>query len=134
MRAAAVQERDEDGHGHGGAADEDAGDGGFRRTFGGEDGEVETEHADGGEHPEARPLADGERAQPRGGAAPGERDQQQAGERVAQELAARVGVVAEQAVGGEGSSDEDAGERGEQRAARGGGVHGSDARKGGGPV
>lgn len=134
MRAAAVQEGDEDGHDHRRAADEHAGDGGLRGAFGGQDGQVETDHADGGEHCEARPLTGRERPQPGSGAAAGERDQQHAGERVAQELAAGVRVVAEQAVGGEGSSDEDTGERGEQGAARGGGVHGSDARNGGGPV
>ncbi|SEP89087.1 hypothetical protein SAMN04487983_1002102 [Streptomyces sp. yr375] len=79
-------------------------------------------------------MAGGERAQPDPGIRAGQGYEEQEGEAVAQGLAARVGVGAEDAVGGEGRSDEDAGERGEQAPARGGGVHGRDPRNDGGPV
>lgn len=128
-----VQQGHDHGHHHRRAADEDTGDRRFGRPLGGDDGQVEADHADGGEDDEAGPLTPGERAQPGRGAPSGERDEQETGEAVAQELAAGVRVVAEQAVGGEGSSDEDAGERGEEGTAHGGGVHGSDARNRRGP-
>lgn len=134
MGAAPVQQGDDDGHDHGRAADEDAGNRRFGRPLGGDHSQVEADHADGGEHHESGPLTGRERAQPGRGVTPGQRDEQEAGEGVAQELTAGVRVVAEEAVGGEGSSDEDAGERGEEGSARrGGGVHGSDARKRSGP-
>lgn len=133
MGAALVQQGDDHGHDHGCAADEDSGNRRFGRALGGDHSQVEADHADGGEYYEAGPLTGRERAQPGRGATPGQRDQQEAGEGVTQELAAGVRVVAEEAVGGEGSPDEDAGERGEQGSARGGGVHGTDARKRSGP-
>jgi hypothetical protein len=117
-----------------GAAHEDAGDGRFRRALGGEHREVEPDHADGRDQREAPPLADRQPPQ-RGGAAPADEGQQKdTGEPVAQELAPRVRIVAHDAVGGEGTSDEDTGEGGEQRAPGGGGVHDSDAMNGRGPV
>ena len=83
----------------------------------------------------SRPHWRGVEAPQRRRAAPADqRQQQQAGEAVAQELAARVRVVAQDAVGGEGGADEDTGEGGEQGPSDGGGVHGRDAMKGGGPV
>ncbi|GGX68065.1 hypothetical protein GCM10010515_39620 [Streptomyces fructofermentans] len=101
--------------------------------FGGDHREVEADHADGGEQREAHPLTPPQRAQ-RGGATAADQGQQQdAGQGVAQELAARVRVVAQHAVRREGASDEDAGEGGQQHAARGG-VHGRDAMDHGGPV
>ncbi|GED88307.1 hypothetical protein TNCT6_53920 [Streptomyces sp. 6-11-2] len=131
---ASLQYGNDDRHHHGGAAHEDPR---YRRlgaAFGGEHGQVEADHADRREQREPDPLAGCEPPQPGRCVPPGERQEQQAGQAIAQELAARVRVVAEDAVGGEGRPDEDAGERGEQGAARGGGVHGSDARRRGGPV
>lgn len=133
MGSAPVERRDDDGHHDRGAAHEDAWNGRLRGALGGDDGHVEANHADGGEQCEAAPRAGPERPQPGRGASPGEGQEQQAGESVAEELTARVRVVAKLAVGGEGRADEDTGEPCEQRSA-GGGVHGSDARKGGGPV
>ncbi len=129
-----VQQRDQDGHDHRRAAHEHARDGRFRGAFGGDDGEVEADHPHGREQREAGPLAGFERPQPGRRAPSDQREEQQRGHAVAQELSARVRVVAEKAVGGEGPADEDTGERGEQRPARGGDVHGSDVRKRGGPV
>ncbi|GAA0296313.1 hypothetical protein GCM10009540_14320 [Streptomyces turgidiscabies] len=108
--------------------------------FGGDDGQVEADHTDGREQRETDPLAGAERPQ-RGAAAPADqRQEQQTGQAVAQELAARVRVVAEDAVGGEGAADEDGGQGGEKGPARGGdvggagdGVHAGDARQCGGP-
>ncbi|GGW58244.1 hypothetical protein GCM10010350_48380 [Streptomyces galilaeus] len=133
-RAASLHERDEDRDDDGRAAHQDAGDGRFGGTLGGQDGEVEADHADGGEQGEAGPLAGGERAQAGQGTRAGEGHEQQAREAVAQGLSAGVRVVAQDAVGGEGRSDEDAGERGEEGATRGGDVHEGDVRKRGGPV
>lgn len=133
LRAAPVVERDEDGHHDRCAADEDTRDRGFRAAFGGDDGQVEADHADGRQQREAQPLAGAERAQPQAGVPSGERGEQQAGQRVAQELAAGVRVVAQDAVGGEGPADEHTGECGEGSAA-GGGFHDRDAKKRRGPV
>lgn len=133
MGPAALQEGDQDGDDDRDAAYEDPRYRGFRGVFGGDHGEVEADHADRREQREAYPLAQCQHAQ-RGRAAPSDQGQeQQEGEAVAQELAARVRIVAEDAVGGEGSSDEDGGEGGEQGPARGD-VHTSDAMKDGGPV
>jgi len=133
LRSAALLEWDEDSHDDRGAAYEDTRYRGFRGVFGGDHGEVEADHADGREQREACPLARRQRAQGCRAAPSDQREEQQAGEAVAQELAARVRVVAEDAVGGEGCSDEDGGESREQGPARGD-VHGSDATKDGGPV
>lgn len=134
MWTTTLLKRHEHGHDDRGAAHEYAGDRRFGRALGGEHREVEADHADGRDQHEAPPLADGELPQ-LGGAAPAEEGQQKdTGEAVAQELAARVRVVAKDAVGGEGTSDEHAGEGGEQCAPGGGGVHDGDAMKGGGPV
>jgi hypothetical protein len=128
-----VQKGHDHGNDHGRAADEDSGNRRFGGALGGDHGEVEADHADRREHDEAGPLTRRERAQPGRGVPPGEGDEQETGEAVAKELAAGVRVVAEEAVGGEGPADEDAGERGEKGSARGGGVHGSDVRKRRGP-
>lgn len=133
-RAAPVEERDDDGHHDRRAPDEDTRYRGFRAVFGGDDGQVEADHADGRQQPEAEPLASAERAQPQAGVPSGERGEQQAGERVAQELAAGVRVVAEDAVGGEGPADEHTGDGGEDGPAGCGGFHDRDARKRRGPV
>lgn len=133
MGATPVDEGHDNGHHDRRAADEDTGDGGLGRTFRRDDGHVEADHADGREQREAGPLPGRECPQPGRRAAPHQRHEQQAGEAVAQELAARVRVVAQDAVGGEGRADEDAGECGEERSAGGGGVHGNDARERGGP-
>ncbi|BCL32247.1 hypothetical protein GCM10017557_71060 [Streptomyces aurantiacus] len=130
MGPAALQEGNEDGHGDRGAAYEDTRYRGFRGTFRGDHGEVEADHADGRQQRETHPSARCQHAQGCRAAPSDEREEQQAGEAVTQELAARVRVVAEDAVGGEGASDKDGGERREQHPAGpacGGGVHGSDA-------
>lgn len=130
----ALLERHENRHEDRGAAHEDARDRRFGRALGGDHSEVEADHADGREQREAPPLA-GRHPPQRGGAAPADQGQQKdTGEAVAQELAARVRIVAEDAVGGEGTSDEDTGEGGEQGAPKGGGVHDRDAMKVCGPV
>lgn len=129
----AVQERHEYGHEYRGAAHEDSRDRWFRGAFGGEHGEIEADHADGRDQRQPYPLAGGQRAQGRRATTADEGQEQQTGESVAQELAARVRVFAQDAVGGEGASDEDAGQGGEQGAA-GGGVHGGDAMDPTGPV
>ncbi len=129
----AVKKRDQDRDHHRGAADEDARDRRFRGALGGEDRQVEADHPDGGEQGQPQPRTRPQPAQPPGRIPPGERHEQQAGQSVAEELAARVGVVAQHAVGGEGAADEDVGERGQEGAARGGRVHEDDARNVGGP-
>jgi hypothetical protein len=130
----ALLKRHEHGHDDRGAAHEDAGDRRLGRPLGGENREVEAEHADGRDQREESPLAGREPPQ-RGAAAPADEGQQKdTGEAVAQELAARVRVVAKDAVGGEGSSDEYTGEGGERGTPGGGGVHESDATNGRGPV
>ncbi|GAA2479216.1 hypothetical protein GCM10010276_14680 [Streptomyces longisporus] len=134
MGAAAVQERDDNGYGHGRAAHEDAGHRRFRGALGRDDGQVEADHADGGEQGEAGPLAGREPPQPRRRSRAGQGQKQQTGEAVAEELAARVRVVAEDAVRGEGPAHEHTGEGGEEGSSGGGGVHGSDARQRRGPV
>jgi hypothetical protein len=134
LRPTAFQERYGNGHDHRGAAYEDTRYRGFRGALGGEDGEVEADHADGGEEREPCPLARCQPAQGRRAASSDQGQEQQAGEAVTQELAARVRVVAQDAVGGEGAADEDAGEGGEQRPAGGGCVHACDATKVTGPV
>ncbi|GGK82971.1 hypothetical protein GCM10010094_50100 [Streptomyces flaveus] len=133
MGPTAVQEGHEHGHQHRGAAHEDSRNRRFRGAFGGEHGEVEADHADGREQREPYPLPCGQPAQGRHAATSDQGQEQQAGEAVAQELAARVRVFAQDAVGGEGASDEDAGQGGEQGAA-GGDVHGGDAMDTTGPV
>ncbi|GGX28871.1 hypothetical protein GCM10010383_69300 [Streptomyces lomondensis] len=130
---APVQQRHEHGDDHRRTAHEHAWNRRFRRALRGDDGQVEAHHADRCEQGETDPLTGREGPQPGGRAPPGHGEQQQAGQSVAQELAARVRVVAEEAVGGEGPSDEDTGERGEQGSARGG-VHAGDARQPCGPV
>jgi hypothetical protein len=134
LGSASVQEGDEDRHHHGRAADEDTGNGRFGGALRREDRQVEADHAHAREQREAGPEAGRERPQPRRGVPAGQRDEQQEGQAVAEELAAGVRVFTEDAVGGEGPSDEDTGERGEQGSPHGGGVHGHDARNYGGPV
>lgn len=134
MWPTAFLERDENRHEDRGAAHEDARDRRFGRALCGDHREVEADHPDGREQGEAPPLAGREPPQ-RGGTAPADQGQQKdTGEAVAQELTSRVRIVAEDAVGGEGTSDEDTGEGGEQGAPNGGGVHDRDAMKGRGPV
>lgn len=124
------EHRDDDG----GAPHEDAGDRRFGRALGSEHRQVEADHADGRDQREPAPLAGREPPQ-RGGTAPADEGQQKdAGEAVTQELATRVRIVAQETVGGEGPSDEDTGEGGEQRAPGGGGVHDRHAMNGRGPV
>ncbi|GAA3051094.1 hypothetical protein GCM10017562_13050 [Streptomyces roseofulvus] len=60
-------------------------------------------------------------------------EQEQTGGTVTEGLSARVRVVAEQTVGGEGSADEGVGEGHEQDSAQGVRVHGPDAREQSGP-
>ncbi|TVZ80666.1 hypothetical protein FB157_12839 [Streptomyces sp. BK340] len=134
LRAAPVEERHDDGHHDRCAADEDTRHRRFRAAFGPDDRQVETDHADGRQQPEAEPSARAERAQPPAGVPSGEWGEQQAGEGVAQELTAGVRIVAQDAVGGEGPADEHTGEGGEEGTAGGGGVHDRDARKRRGPV
>ncbi|GAA3836614.1 hypothetical protein GCM10022403_081480 [Streptomyces coacervatus] len=134
MRPAALQDGDDDGHHHGRASHEDSGHRRFRGALGRDHRQVEADHADGGEQRETGPLAGREQPQPRRRSRAREWDEQQTGEAVAQELAARVRVVAQDAVRGEGPADQDTGECGEEGSAGGGGVHGSDARQRGGPV
>ncbi|GHA37387.1 hypothetical protein GCM10010372_41900 [Streptomyces tauricus] len=134
MGSAALQEGDDNGDGDGRAAYEDTRYGGFRGVLRGDDGEVEADHADGREQRETCPLTGRQRPQGCRAAPSDQRQEQQAGEAVPHELAARVGVVAEDAVGGEGAADEDGCEGREQGPAGGGDVHGSDAMKEGGPV
>jgi len=76
LRPAAVERRDDDGDHDRRAADEDARHGGFRGPFGGDDGHVERDHADGREQREAAPVARPERPQPGRGAPPGEGQEQ----------------------------------------------------------
>jgi len=133
LGTAAPKERDDDGHHHGRASHEDARHRRFRGALGREDGQVEADHADGGEQGEAGPVAGPEQPQPHRRSRAGQRDEQQTGEAVAEALAARVRVVAKDAVRGEGPADQDTGECGE-KGSTGGGVHGSDARQRRGPV
>lgn len=133
MRTTALLKGYDNGHDDRGAAHEDARNGRFRRAFGGDHREVEPDHADSREQREAPPLTHREPPQRARATPADQRQEQYKGEAVAQELAARVRVLAQQAVGGEGASDEDAGEGGEQRAPGGGGVHDGDAMKGRGP-
>ncbi|WP_442806830.1 hypothetical protein [Streptomyces sp. NBC_01750] len=131
----AVQERYEDGDDDRGAADEHTGNGGFRGAFRGQDRQIETDHADDGEQGEPDPLRQEEGAQRRQARAAAEqRQEEQAGEGVAQRLAAGTGIVAEDAVGGEGGAHEEIGHGDEQRRAQRVHVHGGDARERGGPA
>ncbi len=111
------KERHEDGDDDRSAPYEDTRYGRFRRPFRGQDGHVEADHAHGRKEGEASPLT--ARQPPQGGgpasAEPGQKEQ--AGQSVADELAAGVRVVAQQTVGGEGAPDEEAGEGREQRPA-----------------
>ena len=134
MGPTALQERYENGHDDRGAAYEDTRYRGFRGAFGRDHGEVEPDHADSREQREPGPLGRRQGAQGCRAAPADQGQEQQTGEAVADELAARVRVVAQDAVGGEGASDEDAGEGGEQGTAGGGGGHARDAMKNGGPV
>jgi len=131
---AAVRQGYEDGHHHRGAADEHPGNGRLRRAFGGEHAQVEADHADRREHAEPHPPAGAEAAQGSQAPSPDQRQQQKAGESVAQELTAPVRVVAEDAVGGEGTPDEDTGQGGEQGSADAGDIHGTDRRNCTGPA
>ncbi len=133
-RPPSLRQGDQDRHDDRRAAHQDPGHGGFGRALGGQDRHIEADHPDRRQQPEPPPLTGRERAHPAQGAGSGQRDEEQTGEAVPEELATRVRIVAEHAVGGEGGADEDAGERGEQGAARGGGVHENDVRKSGGPV
>lgn len=132
--AAAVQQGHQYGDDHRGTADEDTRDRGFGGAFRREDGQVEADHANSGEHGHPAPLSVRQLPQ-RGRATPAqEGEQEQAGEAVAQSLAARVRVGAEDTVGGEGTAHEDAGEGREERPSRGRpsyqcAVHGNDARQ-----
>lgn len=104
-RTTALPKRHEHRDDDRGAAHEDSGYRRFGRPLGGENREVEADHTDRRDQGEPPPLTDRQSPQ-RGGAAPADEGQQKdAGEAVAQELAARVRVVAEDAVGGEGPSD-----------------------------
>ncbi|GDY67344.1 hypothetical protein SAV14893_067370 [Streptomyces avermitilis] len=134
MRTASLHKGHDDRHDHRGTAHEDARHRRLRGALGGDHGEVEADHADGREGGQTYPLTGREAAQRRRAAPADQGQEQQAGEAVAQELAARVRVVAEDAVGGEGASDEDTGEGGEQSPAGGGRVHDGDATNGTGPV
>lgn len=127
--ASAVQEGHEHGDDHRGAADEDAGDGRLGGAFRGEDGQVEADHSYGGEQGDPAPLAAGQFPQRCGAAAAEEGQEEQAGKAVADCLAPRVRIVAEDTVGGEGTADQDTGEGGEQRPSYGCGVHGTHARQ-----
>ena len=131
---APAEERDQDRDHHRRAAHEDARDRRFRGALGGEDRQVEADHPHGGEEGQPEPGAHAEDTQPLRRAGPDERQEQETGQCLADELAARVGIAAQHAVGGEGTSDEDVGERGQSGAACGGRVHGDDARNAGGPV
>jgi hypothetical protein len=111
--SAAVQERYQDGDHDGCAADEDARYGGLRGALGGEHGEVEADQADGGQGGEADPRGGGQGV----GTPVHHGQEEQAGEPPAEDLAARVRAGAEDAVGGEGGADEDAGEGREEGAA-----------------
>ncbi len=121
-RTPALRQGDQDGHGDRGAAHEDARHRRFRRALGGEHGDVEADHADRREQPEPHPQTYGEPAQGCHAAPAEEREQEEARQAVAEELATRVGVVAQNAVGGERAADEDAGESGEKRSPHSGGM------------
>ncbi|GHG08412.1 hypothetical protein GCM10018791_21490 [Streptomyces zaomyceticus] len=130
---AALGQRDQDGDDDRGAADQDAGHGGLGGPLGGEDRQIEADHADAREGGEPQPVTGGQGPQ-RGEPAPAEqREEEQAGGSVPQGLAARVRVGAEQAVRGEGGADEGVGEGHEEDPAQGVRVHASDARKRRGP-
>lgn len=120
----AVQERYEHGDDDGRAADEHARNSRLRGAFRGQDREIESDHADRGEHGEPYPLrpAEGPQRRERRPAAE-QREQEQAGQGVAQRLTTRVRIVPEDAVGGEGGADEEVGEADEQRPAQGIRVH-----------
>lgn len=133
MGPTAHEQRHEYRHDDRGAPDEDTWDGRFGAALRGEHREVEADHPDGRQQGEPPPLAPGEVAQGRRAAPAEQRQQKQAGEGVPEELAARVGVVPEDAVGGEGGADEDAGEGGRQGPSDRVRVHGPDAREDGGP-
>ncbi|GAA1927619.1 hypothetical protein GCM10009837_61280 [Streptomyces durmitorensis] len=134
LRLPPLKERHDDRHDDRGAAYEDARYGRFRRAFGGQDRQVEADHADSGEDRKTPPLAPRQTAERRRGAPPEQRQEQQAGQAVAQELAARVRIVAQEAVGCEGAAYEEAGEGREQGPACEVRVHVPDARKRSGPV
>ncbi|GGY28250.1 hypothetical protein GCM10010299_38190 [Streptomyces tanashiensis] len=131
---AALGQRDQDGDYHRGAADQDAGDGGFGGPLGGEDGEVEADHADGRQGGQPQPVTGGQEPQRSESAAAEQREEEQTGGAVAERLPTRVRVGAEQAVGGEGGTDEGVGEGHQEDPAQGVRVHASDARKRRGPV
>lgn len=99
----------EQGHEHRhddrGASDEDTWYGRFGAALRGEHREVESDHPDGRQQGEPPPLTPGEMAQRRRGALAEQGHQKQAGEGVPEELAARVRVVPEEAVGREGGAD-----------------------------
>lgn len=111
-----AQQGNQYGDHDGRASHEDAGYRGFGGAFRGEHREVEADHADGGEQRESAPLARREPPQRAQAALPEQWQEQQARDGVADELAAGVRVVAQDAVGGEGAAHEDAGEGGEQGA------------------
>ncbi len=136
-RTTAVQQRDEHADHDRRTAHEDARNSRFRRLFGRQDRQVEPDHAHGGEQDDPPPLATGEASEPsrRGvGVAAKERDEQQRGETVAERLAARERIVAEDAVGREGCPHQHTREGREEGPAQRGCVHGADARVGDGPV
>lgn len=105
MGPTALQKGYENGHDDRGAAYEDTRYRGFRGAFGRDHGEVEADHSDGSEQREPCPLGRRQSAQGCRAAPSDQGQEQQKGEAVADELAARVRVVAQDAVGGEGASD-----------------------------
>jgi hypothetical protein len=130
---ATLGQRDEDRDDDRGAADEDAGDGGLGGPLGGEDGEVEADHADGRERGEPQPVAGGQEPQRGEPVTAEQREEEQACGAVPKGLSTRVRVGAEQAVGGEGGTDEGVGEGHQEDPAQGVRVHASDARERCGP-
>lgn len=111
-----VGQRHQDRHNDRRASDEHPRNGRLGRAFGGQHRQVEAHHADGGDQRQPAPTGRAETAQ-RGRSAPAEqREQQQSGQSVAEGLAARVRIAAEDAVGGEGPADQEAGDGGERRA------------------
>lgn len=111
-RTASLQHRHEDAHDDGRAADENAWNRWFRRLFGGQHGQVEPDHADCREKSEPAPLASGEgteRSEAGASVSAQQRYEQECGQAIAQCLASGIRIVAQHAVGREGSSHEDTG-------------------------
>ncbi len=115
LRSTPFEKRHKDGDDDGGAPYEDTRYGRFRRPLRRQDGQVEADHPDGRQEGEPSPLAARQPPQDGGRASPQPEQQEQARHSVADELTTGVRIVAEQAVGGEGAPDEEAGEGREQR-------------------